>query len=119
MNSKERLWALTKEGPIHEVKKDHESPKSQKEEKKKEIIIIIIIKKKEEDLGQRACSKDLGQAKRYAARRINIKALCMFRCMQKAIKNLAKTRYYLCNPWSKPVGSQVDSKGGMVWSVGE
>ena len=50
MKSKERPWALTKEGPIHEVKKDHEGPKSQKEVEKKEMI-IIIIKKKEEDLG--------------------------------------------------------------------
>ena len=53
MKSKERPWALTKEGPIHEVKKGHEGSKSQKEgKKKKETIIIIIIKKKEEDLGQ-------------------------------------------------------------------
>ena len=35
MNSKERPWALTKEDPIHEVKKDHEGPKFQKEEKKR------------------------------------------------------------------------------------
>ena len=35
MKSKERPWALTKEGPIHEVKKDHEGPKSQKEGKRK------------------------------------------------------------------------------------
>ena len=48
MKSKERPWALIKD-PIHEVKKDHEGPNSQKEGKKKEIIIIIIIKKKEED----------------------------------------------------------------------
>ena len=34
MKSKERSWALTKEGLIHEVKKDHESSKSQKEGKK-------------------------------------------------------------------------------------
>ena len=39
MKSKERSWALTKEGLIHEVKKDHEGSKSQKEWKKKEIII--------------------------------------------------------------------------------
>ena len=53
MKSKERLRVLTKEDLIHEVKKDHEGPKSQKEGKKKEIIIIIIIiKKKEKDLGQ-------------------------------------------------------------------
>ena len=51
MKSKERLRVLTKEDLIHEVKKDHEGPKSQKEGKKKEII-IIIIKKKEKDLGQ-------------------------------------------------------------------
>ena len=50
MKSKERPWVLTKEGPIDEIKKDVEGPKSQKEGKKKEII--IIIKKKEEDLGQ-------------------------------------------------------------------
>ena len=53
MKNKERSWALTKEDPILEVKKDHEGPNSQKEGKKKEIIIIIIIiiiiKKKEED----------------------------------------------------------------------
>ena len=37
MKGKERPWALIKEGPIHEVKKDHEGSKSQKEGKKKEI----------------------------------------------------------------------------------
>ena len=47
-------------------------------------------KEKEEDLSQRTCSKDLrqdqrtcskdlDQARGYAARRINVKALCMFR----------------------------------------
>ena len=50
MKSKERPQVLTKEEPIHEIKKDHEGPKSQKEGKKKEII--ITIKKKEKDLGQ-------------------------------------------------------------------
>ena len=35
MNSKERPWALTKEGLIHEVKKDYEGPKFQKEGKRK------------------------------------------------------------------------------------
>ena len=34
MKSKERPWALTKEGPTREVKNDHESPKAQKEGKK-------------------------------------------------------------------------------------
>ena len=45
MKNKERPRVLTKEDLIHEVKKDHEGPKSQKEGKKKEIIIIIIIKR--------------------------------------------------------------------------
>ena len=35
MKSKERPWALTNEGPIHEVKNDHEGPKSRKEGKRK------------------------------------------------------------------------------------
>ena len=35
MKRKERLWALTKEGPTCEVKKDHEGPKAQKEGKRK------------------------------------------------------------------------------------
>ena len=35
------------------------------------------------------------------------------------LKIQQKTRYYLCNPWSKPVGSRLDSKGEMVWLVGE
>ena len=35
VKSKEKPWALTKEDPIHEVKKDHEGPKSQKEGKRK------------------------------------------------------------------------------------
>ena len=51
MKSKERPWVLTKEGPIHETKKDHEGPKSQKEGKRKKKK-IIIIKKKEEDPDQ-------------------------------------------------------------------
>ena len=34
MKSKERPWALTKEGPTREVKKDHEGLKAQKEGKK-------------------------------------------------------------------------------------
>ena len=43
MKSKERPQVRTKEYPIHEVKKDHKGPKSQKEgkkERKKEIIIV-------------------------------------------------------------------------------
>ena len=35
MKSKERPWALTKEGPNFEVKKDHEGLKAQKEERRK------------------------------------------------------------------------------------
>ena len=35
MESKERPWTLTKEGPARKVKKDHEGPKAQKEGKKK------------------------------------------------------------------------------------
>ena len=36
MKSKERPWALTKEGPACEVKKDREGLKAQKEGKRKE-----------------------------------------------------------------------------------
>ena len=68
MKSKERPWVLTKEGVIHEVKKDHEGPKPQKEGKKKEII-IIIIKKKEEDLSQARGHAARILVKGYAARR--------------------------------------------------
>ena len=60
MKGKERPWALIKEGPIHEVKKDHEGSKSQKEGKKKEIIIIIKKKIKGSRSSQRTCSKDPG-----------------------------------------------------------
>ena len=35
--SKERPWALTKEGPTREVKKDHEGLKAQKRKKKKAL----------------------------------------------------------------------------------
>ena len=35
MKSKEKPWTLTKEDPIHKVKKDHEGPKFQKEGKRK------------------------------------------------------------------------------------
>ena len=69
MRSKEKPWVLTKDGPIHEAKKDHEGPKSQKEGKKKEIIIIIIIIKrkrkkkrisvKPEDMRQGSRSEDM------------------------------------------------------------
>ena len=69
MKSKERPWVLTKESLIHEVKKDHEGPKSQKEGKKKEMIIIIIIKKKEEDLGQVRGHAVRIPVRRYTARR--------------------------------------------------
>ena len=58
MNSKERSWALTKEGPIHEVKKDHEGPKSQKKEKERNNN-----NKKEKKRGLR-----LGQVREHATR---------------------------------------------------
>ena len=63
---------------------------------------------------QRICSKkkDPSQTRGYAKR-------CMFIFPKKTIKKSSKTKYYLCNPWSKSMGSQVDSKGEMVWSVGE
>ena len=51
IKSNERPWVSIKECLIHEVKKDHEGPKSQKEGKKKKEI-ITIMKEKEEDLGQ-------------------------------------------------------------------
>ena len=38
---------------------------------------------------------------------------------KKIIKKSNKIRYYLCSPWSKPVGSRVDSKGEVILSVGE
>ena len=69
MKNKERPWILTKRSLIHEVKKDHEGPKSQKEGKKKEMIIIIIIKKKEEDLGQVRGHAVRIPVRRYTARR--------------------------------------------------
>ena len=50
---------------------------SPKKKEKKKGIILIIIKKKEEDLGQ---------ARGYAARRTNIKALYMFKPTQRPLK---------------------------------
>ena len=47
------------------------------------------------------------------------KAKVIFRFPVKAIKKSNKTRYYLCNPWSKPMGSRVGSKGEVVWLVGD
>ena len=38
MKSKERSWALTKEGPTREVKKDHEGQKAQKKGKRKKKV---------------------------------------------------------------------------------
>ena len=60
MKSKERPWALTKESPIHEVKKDHESPKSQKEgnnNNNKETKKRISVRPKDMQQGSR--SKDM------------------------------------------------------------
>ena len=67
MKSKERPWVLTKEGPIDEIKRDDEGPKSQKEGRKKEMI--IIIKKKEEDLDQTRGHAARISVRGYAARR--------------------------------------------------
>ena len=73
MKSKERQWVSTKEDLIHEVKKDHEGPKSQKEGKKnKEIKNNNQEKRKGSRLGQRTCSKDSDQ--RICSRK-SIKAL--------------------------------------------
>ena len=38
---------------------------------------------------------------------------------KKPLKKSSKIKYYLCNPWSKPVGSRVDRKGEVVWLIGE
>ena len=74
----------------HKFMKLRRTMKAQSPKKKRKMK--EIIKKKEEDLGQRTCSKDLGQVRGYAARRINIKALCMFRFpTKKAIKNPAQS----------------------------
>ena len=40
---------------------------------------------------QRTCSKDLGQTRGHAVRRINIKVLCMLRFPERPLKNLAKS----------------------------
>ena len=48
MKCKERSWTLTKEGPIHEVKKDHEGRNPKNNEK--EINNNNKKKKKKEDL---------------------------------------------------------------------
>ena len=128
MKSKERQWALTKENPIHEVKKDHESPKSQKEgnnnnnnkEKKKRISV------RPEDMQQGYWSKDMQQEEHQGPMTL----MCPFEALRRRpwlaygkvkvyVHISSKNRYYFCNPWSKPVGSQVDSKGEMVWSIGE
>ena len=61
MKSKERPWVLTKEDIIHEVKKDHEGPKSQKEGKKERNNNNNKEKRRGSQSGRRTCSKDLGQ----------------------------------------------------------
>ena len=55
-SNKERLWALTEESPIHEVKKNHEGPKSQKEGKERNDN-NNKEKRRGSRLGQRTCSK--------------------------------------------------------------
>ena len=58
MKSKERPWVLTKEGVIHEVKKDHKGLKSQKEGKKERNDNNNKEKRRGFWLGQRTCRKD-------------------------------------------------------------
>lgn len=41
MKRKEKPWALTKEGPAREAKKNHEDPKAQKEGKGKKKVSKI------------------------------------------------------------------------------
>ena len=129
-SNKERLWALTEESPIHEVKKNHEGPKSQKEGKERNDN-NNKEKRRGSRLGQRTCSKK----NQHQGPRI---LMCPFEALRRGpwltygkakvyvqissknlLKKSSKIRYYLCNPWSKPVGSRVDSKGEVVWSVGE
>ena len=82
IKSKERPWALTKENPIHEAKKDHEGPKSQKEGKRRNnnnnkekrrgsrsSQKRILVRLKEGSWsGQRICNKkkDPSQTRGYA-----------------------------------------------------
>ena len=77
MKSKERSWASTKESPIHEVKKDHEDPKSKKKKKKERNNNNNKEKRRgsrsgqrtySKVLDQRTCNKDLGQTRGHAAR---------------------------------------------------
>ena len=62
--------------------------KAQNPKKKKKEINNNNNKEKRRgsQSSQRTCSKDLGQARGYAVRRINIKALCMFRPTQRPLK---------------------------------
>ena len=74
MKSKERPWTLTKKGSIHEVKKDHKGPKSQKEGKRE----IIIIKKEEEDLDS-VEPEDMQQDEHQGPRTL----MCHFECLRR------------------------------------
>ena len=104
---------------------------SPKKKENKEMIIIIKKKRRGSRLGQRTCSKK----NQHQGPRI---LMCPFEALRRGpwltygkakvyvqissknlLKKSSKIRYYLCNPWSKPVGSRVDSKGEVVWSVGE
>jgi len=68
MKSKERPWALTKEGPIHEVNMKVQNPK--KKEKERNNHNNNNNNNKEKRRGSRSGQrKDLGWARGYAARR--------------------------------------------------
>ena len=80
MKSKERPWALTKESPIHEVKKDHESPKSQKEgnnNNNKETKKRISVRPKDMQQGSR--SKDMQQEEHQGPRTL----ICPFEALRR------------------------------------
>ena len=53
MKSKERPRVLTKEGLIHEIKKDHKGPKSQWEGKKKKDPDLVKLEDMQQEEGSR------------------------------------------------------------------
>ena len=114
-------------------KKEKERNNNNNKEKKKRISVWPEDMQQEKGswLGQRICSKK----NQHQGPRI---LMCPFETLRrgpwliygktkvyvqisskKPLKKSSKIKYYLCNPWSKLVGSRVDSKGEVVWSVGE
>ena len=61
-------WVLTNKCSIHETKKDHKGPKSQKGEKRERNNNNNKEKRRGSQSGQRTCSKDLGQTRGHVAR---------------------------------------------------